>query len=272
MNEAPARLGNDTESVHQMRVATRRLRAALRVFEDVFPTDVEAFRRELAWLAGELGSVRDLDVQLSAIRGAAEAIEASAEALSEVFQWFELHRSAAHCQLVESLESPRYAALVGSLTTLTSTDIAEWPSAAHVQSSESAPERLQARYRRFRKVTRLIGPASAAEDLHRARIQTKKLRYALEFMAALYGKQARTLIKRAVALQDVLGGIQDATVIDDRLRSISFRGCDLPPASVFMAGQLAQHFAQRAEALREKVPRASRRLRRTRWRRLVVSL
>ena len=62
--EPGTRLGEDPEELHDMRVATRRLRAALDLFVDVLPVRARAFRAELGWLAGVLGVVRDLDVQL----------------------------------------------------------------------------------------------------------------------------------------------------------------------------------------------------------------
>jgi triphosphatase len=62
--EAGARLGDDPERLHDMRVASRRLRAALALFADVLPQRVVALREELKWIGGVLGTVRDLDVQL----------------------------------------------------------------------------------------------------------------------------------------------------------------------------------------------------------------
>ena len=66
--------GDDPEAVHKMRVATRRLRAALRVFEDMLPPSATHLRGELKWLAGVLGAVRDLDVQIHSLGDASEAL------------------------------------------------------------------------------------------------------------------------------------------------------------------------------------------------------
>ena len=67
--EPGTRLGEDPEELHDMRVATRRLRAALSLFEAVLPVRAQVFREELGWLARLLGSVRDLDVQLEGLAG-----------------------------------------------------------------------------------------------------------------------------------------------------------------------------------------------------------
>src|SRR5215467_4412586 len=72
-----ARTSSDIEHVHQTRVATRRMRAALRVFGDVLPPELAGLSDELKWIAGQLGPVRDLDVQLLRVRGAGAALGVS---------------------------------------------------------------------------------------------------------------------------------------------------------------------------------------------------
>jgi CHAD domain-containing protein len=265
--EPIARTGEDIEGVHQMRVATRRLRAALRVFGDVLPGDSDALRAELKWLADALGPVRDLDIQIVAIRAASESIEASAEALPPVLVWFEGPRVVARERLLEVLDSARYAMLVSSLSLVVSAE-AEWPATALAPATESLPDRLRAPYRRYRKAARGVCQTSPMADLHRARIRAKQLRYVLEFAADAYGKPARALIKHATAVQDTVGHIHDSTLIEERLQSLSSAGKELPSASVFLAGQLAQYFAQQASAAREHVPRVCRRVSRKRWQRL----
>src|SRR5690606_38574564 len=62
-NEPGTRLGEDIEALHDMRVATRRIRAAMQAFRPWLPPRFERFRAELGWVARALGEVRDLDVQ-----------------------------------------------------------------------------------------------------------------------------------------------------------------------------------------------------------------
>ena len=71
--EPGTRLGEDPEELHDMRVATRRLRAALSLFADVLPVRAQVFREELGWLGRLLGAVRDLDVQLEGLADMAAA-------------------------------------------------------------------------------------------------------------------------------------------------------------------------------------------------------
>ena len=72
--EPGTRLGEDPEELHDMRVATRRLRAALDLFVEVLPVRAGVFRTELGWMAAALGTVRDLDVQLEALDGMSETV------------------------------------------------------------------------------------------------------------------------------------------------------------------------------------------------------
>jgi CHAD domain-containing protein len=166
------------------------------------------------------------------------------------------------------LDSSRYVALIGALDGLVAQMPAAWPGRAREPAAEAVPGLVRRRYRRLRKAAAHLDPSSPAAELHRARIRAKQLRYSVEFVADLYGKPARRLVKRATALQDVLGAIQDMVVMDERLLGLGVAGHELPPASLVLAGQLAQQFAQRATAMREQVPRARRRVTGRAWKRL----
>src|SRR5436190_877604 len=66
----PAARAGEVEPVHQLRVATRRLRTALRLFGPLLPARfAAAAHRDLAWLGGAIGAVRDLDVLSELLRG-----------------------------------------------------------------------------------------------------------------------------------------------------------------------------------------------------------
>ena len=267
-SEPAVRQGEVGEPIHQMRVATRRLRAALRLFEPALPVDVDALRDELAWLASKLGAVRDLDIQLAALGQAAAALDAPPTAAATLLAWFRARHAAARQELTEALEQTRYTAIVAALGALEAQSPADWAGPARAPALETLPALVRRRYRRLRKASRDLAPSSPAADLHRARIRAKQLRYSLEFVAELYGKPARRMIRRAVGVQDALGAIQDAVVLEQQLASLSLAGHELPPPSVFLAGQLAEHIAGQAAVAREAVPSACRRVRGRTWRRL----
>ena len=254
--------GDDPEAIHQMRVATRRLRAALRVFADVLPPEAIELGGELKWLAGALGAVRDLDVQIQRLKEDVDAVQATPEAAGLVVCLFETRRRVADDELTQALASPRYARLLDALEAVL---VEPWPAT----SGEPTPQRLiRARYRRVRRAGARLTEDAAPAELHRARIRTKQLRYTLECFTDLYGGPARKLVRRATRLQDALGTIQDSSVLGEQLREAAQPERDLPASSVFLLGQLAELHAEHVRVGRRQAPAAYRRLRGRPWKRL----
>src|SRR5215216_2035461 len=104
-NEPGVRLGEDPEDLHDMRVATRRLRATLKLYADYLPKRAGRFERDLHWVAGSLGEVRDLDVHLERLAG--EASEGG-ESLEEIATVLEEQRGKARRNMLQTLDSNRY--------------------------------------------------------------------------------------------------------------------------------------------------------------------
>ena len=112
-----------------------------------------------------------------------------------------------------------------------------------------------------RKQGRRLDASSEPGEFHVLRIRCKALRYALEAVAELYGKPARVMNRRLIALQNALGSHQDAIVAHERLRSLAIDdGHDLPPATVFAMGELAARYTDQAERLRSEFPALFRKL------------
>src|SRR5207302_9510156 len=99
---AGAREGEDPLHVHQMRVPTRRMRAAWRLFADVLPAEAGTLNEELKWIAGQLGAARDLDVQVRRLRETAAELGLS-EALVPYGAWLEEQRERAQAELVSAI-------------------------------------------------------------------------------------------------------------------------------------------------------------------------
>ena len=112
--EPGTRLADDIEELHDMRVATRRLRAALSLFEDVLPVTVTKLGSELAWLGRTLGAVRDLDVQLVELdRLSTEVPKSDRAALAALRALLENQHAVARTEMLEALDSRRYEMFVG---------------------------------------------------------------------------------------------------------------------------------------------------------------
>ncbi|HXW34906.1 MAG TPA: CHAD domain-containing protein, partial [Acidimicrobiales bacterium] len=119
IHDPGTRLGEDIEELHDMRVATRRLRAALDLFSDSLPVRAGHLRSELGWLADVLGAVRDLDVQLEKIKGWLEDLdESEREALSQLSDLLGREREHSRTALLEALDSARYERLIAGFTAM----------------------------------------------------------------------------------------------------------------------------------------------------------
>lgn len=249
------RLGTDSEELHQMRVATRRLRAFLRAARPLLePEWAEGLRVELAWLGGALGPVRDLDVLLEHLRADAGGLEPREQrALRRIFDLLEDERRAARQALLEALRSERYLTLLDHLEHA----VAE---PALVESSTTLAEIASGEFRGLRRRVRGLGPDPGDAELHDVRILGKRARYAAELAEASTGGRATRFIHEAKAFQDVLGDHQDAVVAEARIRAaLTGLGGE---ALAFAAGRLVERQDARRRAARAAFPEAWKRLNR----------
>ena len=223
------------EGVHQMRVASRRLRTALATFRPLFADRAgEPLRDELKWLASLLGGARDAEVMRATLI-AHLAAEPAELVLGPVRRRVDLElRQAykdAHRELVVGLDSDRYLALVTALEEF----ITEPPFSE--PATRDATEELRARVRRScRRVQKaaegLDGRPDAAEQdqhLHDVRIAAKRARYAAEAVRPVIGKPAKAVADVMAAVQETLGDHQDAVVERQWLRDLGVRA--------FLAGE-----------------------------------
>ena len=237
------RLGSDPEDLHKMRTAVRRLRAILRAARPVFHGEwVEDLRRELDWLGGALGAVRDLDVLLASLRGEVAAFDRSERAASQRFlDRLEAERASARTDLLAALNDPRYFALLDKLDD--AVDRSEG-SAAVISLADIAA----AEFKKLRKAVERLPEEPSDGDMHAVRIKVKRARYTAELAEPLAGRAAERFIARARALQDVLGEHQDAVVAEQRLRAL-FEGARGRRAA-FVAGRLVERQRSRRVAAR----------------------
>jgi CHAD domain-containing protein len=268
--EPGTRLGEDLEDVHDMRVASRRLRAAIALFREALPVRTIRLREELSWVAQALGAVRDLDVQLDQLEVWSDGdLESEPHALKPLHDLLEEERAEARAALLRALDSARHARLVDGFTRLLRQGPLRRSPASRAPIATVAPELLQRRYRAVRKAGDRIGEGATAAEYHKLRIRGKRLRYALEFLTEVTPYDTDPLVKRLVALQDLLGIQQDADVATSRLSELATReGGVLPVPTVFAMGALAERYAQRGRDLRGRFPKAYRRIRGRRWKEL----
>ena len=273
-HEPGTRLGDDPEGLHRMRVATRRLRAALGLFAEGLPGRAARFRDELRWVANGLGEVRDIDVQLEQVEAWQKdaGLSASApDALEPLKAILALQRTRARVRMLAILDSRRCARLVGSFTAMVKSGLPRRPRepGARRPAVEAVPALIVGRYREVRQAGDELADGSPPEAYHALRIRGKRLRYVLEFVGDIYGEPATELARSVVALQDVLGLHQDAIVAMAQLRTlIETHGRHLPPATIFAMGEIAERYARQAADCRRRLPEVYARVRGRPWKRL----
>ena len=245
----------DTEFVHQARVATRRMRSALRLFRGAAPESPAAYLEgELKWLGGALGEVRDLDVfllNLSRFRGQIKHFPGGKKKAFE--NWIERHRRGPLKALGQALESPRYRHFERRILQFLERPLPSRPRPPRAMKPlrEVAPllitEKLDAVIAQGRAV--LAKPK--LKQFHLLRIQMKKLRYACEFMGPAYDGALDPFIGRTVEVQDCLGELQDTVFTREFVDSLraDWKGKLVDPDLLFILGEIYQ---LQAEIARER--------------------
>jgi CHAD domain-containing protein len=212
--EAGVRAGEDIEQLHDMRVATRRMRSAFRVFGGYMPEDrMQPFLESLRWLAAALGAVRDRDVFLEFLEGYVRRAPTEDHAvLNQLLGHRRRERTRYRKALTDALDSDRYRAFATDFEAFLSN-----PEHVLVEGSiaptvlATAPGVIR---KRLKKVSqhRKSAPYADSQQLHELRIACKRLRYAAEFVDPCFDSAFSTLIKQCVKIQDALGNVHDADV------------------------------------------------------------
>jgi triphosphatase len=244
-HEPGVRLGEDPEELHDMRVATRRLRAALKLYKEVLPKRAERYERDLRHFAGSLGEVRDLDVQLERLAGEASG---GGEVMEDVVAALEERRVEMRRRMLEALDSSRYERFVASFSGTLRRGRRPAPTGPIL---EVAPGLVRRRYKKVRKDVKSLTADSPPEDFHDLRKKGKHLRYALEPLRGIYGKPAERVVELLKSVQDDLGDNQDLIVAAGLMRELGLAG-DLPPRVSFSLGAIAERYAREAAQIRAR--------------------
>jgi len=216
-NEAGVLNEEDSEYVHQMRVALRRMRSAIGLFCALVPKEKSlAVREELRWLTKELDGARNWDVFcLTTLPPMAAAFPAD-EGLAWLSARTAQTRIKQNVRAREAAASKRYQRLLLNLGSWllsapwTGSETAESRAPIDPPARELAVALLQKQHKRLRKRGDDLISLSP-EARHQVRIAAKKLRYAAEFFSALFGnKRVRAYVDALADLQTVLGAVNDA--------------------------------------------------------------
>jgi len=255
-NQPGVRADLDSEFLHDFRVAVRRARSLLGQVRRVLPDGaVAAAREELAWVGELTGPTRDLDVFLSGLeeRGA-RLPRADLEALRSVLERRKLEE---HARLAAGLDSPRFVALIESWRAFLDDEAppaGEAPALAGEPLRQVLSKRVWRLYRRVAAQRESLGADSRPEELHRLRIECKKLRYLIDCARSLHEKEpVERELASLRALQDVLGEHNDAHVQIEKLRRFGqglFDEGRATPSLLMTLGAMTERLRERADLLR----------------------
>lgn len=236
------------EAIHQLRVATRRIRAALRLFGGCLsPLNSEAAGAELKWLAGAAGAIRNLDVIGRLMRGRARTLGSGrARNLATLWKDLRAKRAEERKKLAAAIESKRCRELFARL-------------GPPLPVAPAGDEPLESRARKLaRPIVRSmmragarIGANPTPRKLHRLRICAKRARYAIEMMRPGGGKRLARILAEFEAMQDGLGSCHDAAVAVTWIEDWA-KERPRPAATILAAGALAESLRQWENKRRRK--------------------
>lgn len=216
--EEGTRLGEDIEALHDMRVASRRLRAAFEVFQDAFePGALKPYLKGLRLTGRALGKVRDLDVFMEKAQHYLDTIHEDRHVgLDLLLEGWKEQREAARVEMLAWMDSKEYLDFKRKFNLFLNT-----PGAGKRETPPSTPTPTKVRelapvliYTRLAAV-RAYAPYldnAPVELLHALRIEFKKLRYTVEYFQEALGKRSREVIDLLKQMQDHLGDLNDAQV------------------------------------------------------------
>ncbi len=257
-NEGGVRESLDTEFLHDFRVGVRRTRTLLGQLKEVFPAPtVRHFRAEFEWLAGTTGATRDLDVLLLDLDSRAEG--QSEDDVAPLREFLRDRRADAQLEIVAALDSPRYAELIGGWRRFLDEPVLPLPPQRNAARSLSlvAGDRIRNLYRRARRRGKELHADSPVGDLHRLRLDCKKLRYVLDATKTLFeGERVEPILAVLKRLQDDLGVFNDCSVQAEKLREFGHlmaRKGRAPVGTLFAMGSIVERTGARARDARSAI-------------------
>ena len=216
LDAMPAAQAGDMRSVHQARVATRRLREALLVLRASFnDRTLGRAERQVRKMTRALGPVRELDVALAHLDELAAHHVVSPRALSRLRQTLARERFARRRELLAAITPGKMERLRQRLTR----DGSEEPPHAALAVAE-ADAQVVRRAARLASTMERAGGLYLPDRLHAVRIAAKKLRYALEIHRELTRSKSTARVSQLKRLQDLLGRMHDYEILIDRTRQV----------------------------------------------------
>jgi len=212
----PAAQAGDETSVHQARVASRRLREALPLLgARADEHALDRVQRRVKRITRALGPVRELDVTLSLLAELEGKGAAPLRAIARVRAAVVEERQKRRLEMLAELTPSRLNKLRKRLVQVAAPDShAGVPRNARTEAIAQSAQRA----RNLKAAIDRAGGIYLADRLHRVRIEAKKLRYALEIQRELTKARSMAGLARLKTQQDLLGRMHDLEILIDRAR------------------------------------------------------
>ncbi len=203
----------DPEYLHQMRVNSRRLRTALQVFEPVVKLPKSAQAKRIQALAKTLGSLRDLDVQIEALREQYRPLISAAEhpATDQAIERLQAQRKKAFKRVEQTLADAKYCDLKAAYKDWLAQPL--YQPLAQIPLAAALPDLLSPLLSELLLHPGWWAEPEDEETLHELRKTCKHARYQAEFFADFYGADFQGWVSELKQLQSDLGAVQDAHVL-----------------------------------------------------------
>ena len=220
--ERAVRADRDIEDIHALRVASRRLRATLRLLAPVAPTaKLRPAQKMIRRLALAAGVVRDHDVLIAHLANSRALLpDELCAGLDDLAAALSAERDRAYAGLMDLLNSEGLATFKATFAKLMNQSVG-WNDAPHVR--DLAGSTIWRHYEDLRAHDRNGIPLEGA-PMHAMRISAKKLRYVLELFAESFGERADPVVTQLAAFQDELGALNDVEVAGSTLASADIGG------------------------------------------------
>lgn len=203
-----AQADHDPECIHDLRVAIRRARHALKLFP-LFATDAQcrALRNRLDRVFSLLGYVRDYDVLRAAVAHQWSGVEASATDRKTIVSMISTLRAKASSLMHAALDAPAYRRLMTDLAAVASRRAAHAPD---MSLNAFAAQVIQKEMKKMHAWKDRGVRGDAAGHLHMLRIRLRQLRYACEFFEEPLGRPMKKAAQCCIVMQEIIGHHQDA--------------------------------------------------------------
>ena len=214
----PAAQSGDESSVHQARVASRRLRGALPMLNAHADADaLDRVDRRVRRITRALGPVRELDVALLLLAELEGRGVASATAINRVRAAVTAERLKRRRDMLDEITPSRLEKLRKRLVEVVAPKSRAFePGSALAEAAAQSGQHA----RKLRAAIERAGGIYLPERLHRVRIEAKKLRYALEIQRELTHSRQRAQLNHLKTQQDQLGRMHDLEMLIDRARAV----------------------------------------------------